>query len=270
MQIPELAKRLERLGFEPAEATVYVRLLQNGPSRASTLASLCDMNRTKIYRVLDDLVDDRYATASVGRPTIYRAQAPDDVFTQLREEVKARERTLERVQDDVLSTLENLAGEDHEVTDPDWKLIEGYPRIYETLNRCLRDVEDEIVLVSNHPITTNLVPFVEEAWESAAEKARHGVHFKALLDEDITQNDRVERWFDEPNVDMRPIHVAGSLHYVLLDNERVLQWLVMDPNDTVQMDKGAAILSNAPGLVTSAKLLADRLWDEARVPTDPP
>lgn len=270
MQVPELANKLQRLGFEPDEATVYIRLLQNGPSRASTLASLCDMNRTKIYRVLDDLVDDRYATASVGRPTIYRAQDPEEVFGQLREDVKAKQRTLDRVQDDVLDPLKNLSGEDHEVMDPDWKLIEGYPRIYETLNRCLRDVSDRIVLVSNHAITTNLLPFVEEAWESATEKARQGVAFEAMLGNNITEGDRVQRWSKEANVQVRTIDVQESLHYVLLDDERVLQWLVMETDDSVQMDKGAAILSNAPGLVTTTKLLAARLWEEATpLPEDP-
>lgn len=263
MQVADLVDRLQRLGFESAEALVYVKLLQNGPSRASTLASLSDLNRTKVYRVLDDLVERRYASSSVGRPTIYRAQAPQRVFELLRQDIEARERTLEKVQDDVLTPLEELAGTDHEVSEPDWKLVEGYPRIYEALNRCLRDVEEEMVLVSNHAITTNLVPFVEEAWETAIERASEGVRFRAMLDMDVTTGDRVERWIEADNVEIRDVSVDGPLHFCLLDGELVLQWLVMDPGETVQMDEGAAILSDAPGLVTGAQALADHLWEVA-------
>lgn len=261
MQVSDLIDRLQRLGFEREEATVYVKLLQNGPSRASTLASLSDLNRTKVYRVLDNLVDRRYASASVGRPTIYRAQEPESVFELLRQDIDARRRTLDRVQDDVLAPLRKLAGEDHEIDEPDWNLIEGYPRIYETLHRCTRDTEEEIVLVSNHAITTNLVPFVEEAWETAVERARDGVSFKALLDLDICRGDRVERWFETPNVDVRHRSIAEPLHYVMFDRELVLQWLVMDPSGSVQMDEGAAILSDAPGLLTGIRLLSDHLWE---------
>jgi sugar-specific transcriptional regulator TrmB len=196
-----------------------VKLLQTGPSRASTLASLADLNRTKMYRVLDDLVEDRYASASVGRPTIYRAQEPERVFELLRKDLAARERTLERVEDDVLEPLRSLAGEEHEVSDPDWKLVEGYPRIYETLNRCLRDVEDEIVLVSNHAITTNMVPFVEEAWETAVDRAQEGVTFRAMLDLDRVQGDRVQEWSQAPNVHVRDVRIDDPLHFVLLDDQ---------------------------------------------------
>lgn len=268
MQISDLVERLQRLGFEDAEATVYVKLLQNGPSRASTLASLCDLNRTKVYRVLDDLVDGRYASASVGRPTIYRAKDPESVFKLLRQNIEAQERTLDRVQDAVLDPLRELAGEDHEIKAPDWKLIEGYPRIYETLNRCIRETDDELVLVSNHPITTNLVPFVEEAWEAATERAKNGVSFRALLDLDVCRGDRVERWFQEPNVEVRHRSIDTPLHFVMLDGELVLQWLVMDPDGSVQMDEGAAILSDAPGLLTGARLLSEMLWESAEPVAD--
>jgi sugar-specific transcriptional regulator TrmB len=264
MQVSDLVDRLERLGFDPEHATVYVKLLQNGPSRASTLASLADLNRTKVYRVLDDLVEDRYASASVGRPTIYRAQEPERVFELLRKDLEARERTLDRVQDDVLEPLESLAGEDHEVSDPDWKLVEGYPRIYETLNRCLRDVEDEIVLVSNDAITTNMVPFVEEAWETAITRAEDGVTFRAMLDLDHVKGDVAENWFEGPNVHVRGIAIDDPLHFVLLDDEFVLQWLVMDPGPSVQMDEGAALLSDARGLLTGARLVTRFLWDQAQ------
>lgn len=260
LKLEHLVEKLERLGFDNAEATIYVKLLQNGPSRASTLASLSDLNRTKVYRVLDDLVDRRFASASVGRPTIYQAEDPEAVFGLLREDIRSEERTLDRIEGELLDPLEEISDTGHEVDRPDWKLIEGYPRIYDTLHRLIHTAEEEIVLVSNHAITTNLVPFVEEAWEEATERASGGVNFRALLDLDACQGERVERWFEEDNVEVRHRALEEHVHFVLIDQEQVLQWLVMDPEGSVQMDEGAAILSDAPGLVTAASLLAENLW----------
>lgn len=262
IKIEDLVDRLQRLGFDDAEALVYVKLLQNGPSRASTVASLTDLNRTKVYRVLDDLVDRRFASASVGRPTIYQAKDPKGVFELLREDVKATQRTLDRIEGEVLNPLEDLSDSGHEVEQPDWKLIEGYPRIYDTLHRLIRSAEEEIFLVSNDEITTNMLPFVEEAWDRACERANDGVSFKALLDLDVCSGDRIERWFDEDNVEIRHLSIKDPLHFVLFDRDEVLQWLVMEPG-SIQMDEGAAILSDAPGLVTGSRMLADNLWEMA-------
>src|SRR5438552_17646758 len=76
----DLCVRLAAVGLDPKDATLYVHLCVNGPTKASEAAAAAKLNRTEAYRALDNLIRRGFVTASLERPTLYEATPPEKVF----------------------------------------------------------------------------------------------------------------------------------------------------------------------------------------------
>jgi sugar-specific transcriptional regulator TrmB len=86
-QVDTLAKRLEIVGLSKYEARAYLGLLAHGFGPAETIANTARIPRTSAYKVLDSLCVKKFATATPGRPKIYRPEIPQRIQERMVEEI---------------------------------------------------------------------------------------------------------------------------------------------------------------------------------------
>jgi sugar-specific transcriptional regulator TrmB len=86
-RVDELAKRLEMVGLSKYEARAYLGLLAHGFGPAETIANTARIPRTSAYKVLDSLCAKKFATASPGRPKIYRPELPQRIQERMVEDI---------------------------------------------------------------------------------------------------------------------------------------------------------------------------------------
>jgi sugar-specific transcriptional regulator TrmB len=86
-QVDALAKRLETVGLSKYEARAYLGLLAHGFGPAETIANTARIPRTSAYKVLDSLCAKKFATATPGRPKIYRPELPQRLQERMVEEI---------------------------------------------------------------------------------------------------------------------------------------------------------------------------------------
>ena len=73
---------LQKMGLTLYGAKVYAALVSTGPSNATTLANEAEVPRTKIYEVLKRLEEEKWVLVEKGRPNIYSARYPRDIFDE--------------------------------------------------------------------------------------------------------------------------------------------------------------------------------------------
>lgn len=72
------SKTLERLGFTPEEASLYLALLDGGPATVAELARRSDLHRPAVYRALPRLEKRGFVTVIVrGKRRLYSAESPE-------------------------------------------------------------------------------------------------------------------------------------------------------------------------------------------------
>jgi sugar-specific transcriptional regulator TrmB len=86
-QVDALAKRLEIVGLSKYEARAYLGLLAHGFGPAETIANTARIPRTSAYKVLDSLCAKKFATATHGRPKVYRPEFPQRIQERMVEEI---------------------------------------------------------------------------------------------------------------------------------------------------------------------------------------
>jgi sugar-specific transcriptional regulator TrmB len=83
---PELIAKLKKLGFTENEAKIYVGLLILNEATARQIHEFTHVPRTKIYSVLQRMVEKRYVKIRRGTPAYFRSTDPEQLTSRLRDE----------------------------------------------------------------------------------------------------------------------------------------------------------------------------------------
>jgi len=71
---------LREMGLSPYEIDTLMALLSVGSASAVDLLALCNVPRSRIYQVLNDLVSKGFASMRAGKPVVYEAVPPKEAF----------------------------------------------------------------------------------------------------------------------------------------------------------------------------------------------
>lgn len=260
----DLSARLQALGLDESHARVYLQLLQTGPVKARAIHDELDVSRPTVYRLLDDLSDAGIVSKGLSRPTVYQAKAPSRLFDRRRGELEDQLDQLDRLEDDVLGSLEDLREQPDRGTDHHWNRIEGDDQIYETLGTVLRRADESIWTASNHPPWFRRdVPGIEQAWTTIGDRARAGTQARVLAGLSGKAAETFEAGLPEGPIDCRWFHAEATVHFVVLDGSEVFSWVRTGPGDLDAGKEPVALWTNAPRIVDNQKLFFDRLWSTA-------
>ncbi|MFA7319152.1 MAG: helix-turn-helix domain-containing protein [Parcubacteria group bacterium] len=90
-----LQKKLQQLGFEEKEATLYAALLELGEAGVVDIARKSGLKRTTVYHILDNLkLRGLVSQTKKGKRVIYLAEDPHSIGEDLKEKEKLFQKTL--------------------------------------------------------------------------------------------------------------------------------------------------------------------------------
>ncbi len=126
--------QLKNLGFGEKEASVYLALLELGPSTTSEISRFAKINRTTGYDILESLVNDGLVNP-LGETKIQKfvAENPDKVIVYLENKIKDGEKKLKQAYN-LLPELFSIYNIDEK---PKVKYYEGIERILEAFEDTL-------------------------------------------------------------------------------------------------------------------------------------
>jgi sugar-specific transcriptional regulator TrmB len=81
-----IVEKLERIGLTEYEAKAYFALLEVHLNTATKVSEKSGVPRTRIYSVLESLMNKGWVRIYSGVPLLFKAQAPKEVFEKIKEE----------------------------------------------------------------------------------------------------------------------------------------------------------------------------------------
>lgn len=167
MDIGPVVENLMKLGLNEYEARVYAAGVALGPAKARRVHEVSEVPRSRVYDVLDSLVDRGIMNVAPSQPRMYWAVPPASAVEQLREEyIQAGQEAIEQ--------LEGLSVDEPPAYEPVWTL-RGQQNIHDTLDRIISSAEDTIHIGLNNP--THLDPHLD----SLTRALERGVSVKVVL-----------------------------------------------------------------------------------------
>jgi sugar-specific transcriptional regulator TrmB len=157
--------QLERFGFTPTEAKVYIALLRASPATGYAVAQRAGVARANTYDALDSLAARGAVSRLPGRPARYAAAEPDALVGRLRREMA---RDLESL----VRELGSLEPRERAPAPPGLEVVGDGDAFLDRVAACARSATEELLAVVG--------PWASEAYADLESVARRGVITRIL------------------------------------------------------------------------------------------
>lgn len=256
------------LGMDQDHARLYLHLLRAGPCKASTLASISDFSRSKIYRTLDAMQSAGSVQVQLGQPRIYAATEPRELLDRFEERWARGLERVRRARERLLGPLQGLR-EDQACGvrpgTPSWRLVQGRLAILDELMDRIGSSATLRMAVTGAHLGSIASP-VDRFWEQATERTRSGdLDLQVLVVRDGDDPEALPLP-DAETFEVRCLTEPDPGFFALLDEEVVMTSMSVDDGPRVDADDDVAILTDAPPSVARHRILFERLWEAASAP----
>jgi len=257
MQREEILRTLIRCGLSEYESRVYSSLVFLGPSKAGTISQESKVPQSKIYEVLDQLMNKQLVEVFDGRPKEFRAATPDIALKNLLEEKTGEiERLKSRVEamstflkpskkDEVLGGIWTIKGE---------KFKEFFNKTAEMLNRSEKYV---------YAITRDFSRSASMS-ESVKKCIKRGVNVRVIGMESINERNYYKAlWYKEQEISLKFFETKVHPRIIVVDGKEILMRLDYNPQKRNRF-RFNSLWSEDASLVTVIDSYVKNMWKNAK------
>lgn len=257
MRIEDIVKFLQGLGLSEYEAKTYAALAMGGQMKAGHISKQSGVPQSKVYWVLDSLVEKQMAEVAEGKPKEYRAVPADIALKRLIDE---KERAVVSVRSGLreMSSYLKPAKDDGTMTGM-WTIrgrnwVEFFNKATEMISRSRKYVYG---VTRDYSRSANLAEMVKTA-------SRRGTKIRVLgMSQVNPKNFLKAKWYRDRGVELRTIDTNLHPRIILVDGKEVL--LRLD-HDHAKKDgfPFSSVWSEDPSLVKVFDTYVKNLWDNAK------
>lgn len=257
MSIEEILKFLENLGLNEYESKAYTALTLLGPSKAGLLSKESKVPQSKIYSVLEDLIDKQLVEVMEGRPKEFKAIAPEIALKSL---LDMQEKKFFSFKDKIEEVSEYLKpAKSEEILGGIWTIkgrnwIEFFNKAAEMLRRSKKYV---------YGVTRDYSRSAKLA-EAAGDALKRGVRIRLIGMESVNEANYLRaKWYHDNGVELRMFETTVHPRIVLVDGKEVL--LRLDHNPTKREGfRFSSVWSQDASLVKVFDVYVKNLWENAK------
>jgi len=148
-QVEKLSIELkETLDFDELESKIYLSLLRTGPITASALAKDLNIDRARMYRTVDKLVDRNIISTTLSSPKLCIAVEPEKALKlaleKKEEEIKKIRKSGEAIIDKINSEITTNQG----TNIPTLRIIQGRANIYSDIAQMIENCTDTVFIAT--------------------------------------------------------------------------------------------------------------------------
>ena len=148
-QVEKLAFELRgTLDLEDLESKIYLSLLRTGPITASALAKDLNIDRARMYRTVDKLVDRNIISTTLSSPKLCIAVEPEKALKialeKKEEEIKRIKKSGEAIVDKINSEITTNQG----TNIPTLRIVQGKANIYSDIAQLIENCVDTIYIAT--------------------------------------------------------------------------------------------------------------------------
>lgn len=252
MEKRQILETLKRLGLSEYESKAYTTLTLLGPSKATEISKQGDLPQSKIYEILNSLMEKQLIEVFDGRPKEFKAISPEVVFKSLMEEKEEELKSLRDIISPIISTLRPVSR--GEVIEGIWtqkgeRSREVLNRLAEMLDRCKKYAYD----------ITRDFSYSSMLRESIKSCIRRRVKLFTVSMSPIDESNYYKaKWYHAMNLPIRVFKTDVHPRILVVDGREVS--LRLDANPLGKKFKFQSIWSQEPSLVKVFDSYMKNLW----------
>lgn len=257
MKVSDILAFLQNVGLTEYEAKVYSTLSVGGSMKAGNISKESGVPQSKVYWILDDLIEKQLVEVSEGKPKEYKAVRPEMALNRLLEE---REKSISDIKDglkEVSDYLQPIKGAETmggiwTVRGRNW--VEFFNKACEMIERSRKYVYG---VSRDYSRSAKLSDLVEKT-------AKSGVKVRVIGMQEVDEENYLKaKWYVEHGAELRVTPASLHPRIVLVDGKEVL--LRLDhQHDRKEGFPFSSVWSQDPSLVKVFDTYVKNLWETAK------
>lgn len=256
MKRDDILETLADCGLNEYESKVYSSLVRLGVSKASRISESSDVPQSKIYEVLDQLMNKQLVEMFDGRPKEYKATSPEvalkNMLNRKSNEIDELKKRIDEMSDflkprkksDIIGGIWTIKGE---------KFREFFNKASEMLDRSEKYV---------YAITKNFSRSYPMA-VSSKECLKRGVKIRVIGMEKLDETNYYRAmWYKKQGIDLRCFETKVHPRIIVVDGRELLLRLDHSPHKKNKF-RFNSLWSEDPSLVTVMDNYVKHMWENS-------
>lgn len=224
MEKQEILDILEKFDLNDYEARTYTALMTLGPAKAGDISKEAKVPQSKIYLVLENLMEKQLVEVFGGRPKEFKAITPGIALRNFLDEKEKDLMALREKVETLSDVIKNIEPRE-ETIEGIWikkgeKWVEFFNRLSEMLDRCEKYA---FAITRDFSYTSRLTQTVKKC-------VRKKIDFRIIgLGEINEANYRRAKWYHEYGVPIRIFEAQIHPRILVIDGKEVFIRLDHDP-----------------------------------------
>jgi len=259
----EIISSLSFFGLEKLESSIYLTLLEFGPCTMSELATKLEVDRGRIYRLIEKLDRCGIVILSTSKVTRCEALAPEKAFRKLIDKKQAEVNKLRSILDKVTNELGQITRPQELPKTPNFSIIEGRNSIYSRIGKLIQEANNDVYLVTT---TDDFLMMLNTAIPEKIKIAKNNyIMIKILLDSQNIDLSKLSNTFDTSNI---RIGNLPSKSRMIVEKEKQVMMSGIIKNSQILNEESESILhSNSYEMTTNMFSLCNQIWKQSTILT---
>ncbi len=148
-KIDELELEISRiLDLEELDACIYLNLLRMGPVTASSLAKEINIDRTKVYRTIDKLLNLKVVSTTFSKPKLCVANKPEDVIKNVLQKKETQVNNIRDAKEYLVDRIKKTIPTNYTSNLPTFHITQGTSNIYSDIEKLIENAKDDVYIVT--------------------------------------------------------------------------------------------------------------------------
>ncbi len=148
-QVEKLAAELkETLDLDELESKIYLSLLRTGPITASALAKDQNIDRARMYRTVEKLVDRNIISTTLSSPKLCIAVEPEKALKIALEKKEEEIKKIKRSGEAIVDKINNEITTNQGTNIPTLRIIQGRSNIYSDIAQLIENCTDTVYIAT--------------------------------------------------------------------------------------------------------------------------
>jgi sugar-specific transcriptional regulator TrmB len=256
MEKKEILQTLQSLGLNEYESKVYVTLSLLGPAKASEISKQSEVPRSKIYEVLESLIEKQMIEVSQEKPKMFRAIAPEVAIKTMLNAKEEEFSILKKKAKAIIKELKVLPGEE-KLAEGIWeqesgKSIDVLNKLAEMIGRARKYVID---ITRDFSTSQTLRDAIKAC-------LKRNVKVRVICMGINEDNYYRAKWYFDQKIPIRVFEAKVHPRILVVDGREVA--IRLDRNPLAKKFAFKSIWSSEPSFVSVIDSYMKNLWKMAR------
>lgn len=257
MEKEEILRTLISCGLSEYESKVYTSLVFLGTSKAGTISKDSDVPQSKIYEVLEQLMEKQLVQVFNGRPKEFRAVEPEFALKNLLENKTRKIDQLKKKIDDISDFLKPIKKE--ETLSGIWTTKgEKFREFFNKTGEMLRRSEEYVYAITrDFSRSSNMAGEIKRCLS-------RGVRIRVIGMESVNKRNYYKaKWYQDQGIDLRIFETKVHPRIVVVDGKEILMRLDYEPKKRKRF-RFSSLWSEDPSLVNVMDSYVKNMWESAK------